>query len=392
MSVSAINGPAQTTVPSGVGNGSQSTGGDDGFARMLQGSTEKAAPNDGKTSSDPRPASGDTTTGQVEGKQHDASRKSTSTRTTDASADSEDSAPGDTAAIADGASATTTDTASDAASAGDGWPPPGLASLLDPAALAPPASPVPPALSLSLAGMPAATAANDPAPTTGAAATSAAVLAMPTATSTTSRPVEPAAIAAPNAPESGAIAMPAVDVDAAADAAPEPAPSTFGFVLHAASSTAPAAGTSAANALPVSAPHAPTPQLHSEGFADDIGTHVQWLAGQKISHAHIRISPQDLGPVEVRLQLDGDRISADFSSAQPEVRQALESTLPRLREMLGQHGFELAHAGVGQQSRQDGGQAATTPGGSADGGEATEETATPVVQRLSRRGLLDAYA
>ena len=50
------------------------------------------------------------------------------------------------------------------------------------------------------------------------------------------------------------------------------------------------------------------PQLQGEGFAEDIGTHVQWLAGQKIGHAHIRIAPQELGPVEVRLQLDGGAV------------------------------------------------------------------------------------
>ena len=93
-----------------------------------------------------------------------------------------------------------------------------------------------------------------------------------------------------------------------------------------------------------------------------------------------------------RLQLDGDRVRADFTSAQPEVRQALESSLPRLREMLGQQGFELAHAGVGQQSHSPGnggGQSRTGPGD--DVATAADDTPTPAPRTL-RLGLLDAYA
>ena len=52
---------------------------------------------------------------------------------------------------------------------------------------------------------------------------------------------------------------------------------------------------------------------------DDIGDAVRWMADQKIGHAHIKVTPNDLGTVEIRLRLDGDRVHADFSSAQAEV-------------------------------------------------------------------------
>ncbi|UWX04688.1 flagellar hook-length control protein FliK [Pseudoxanthomonas sp. NC8] len=169
---------------------------------------------------------------------------------------------------------------------------------------------------------------------------------------------------------------------------------TTPFALPQLTTAAPAAAaaTPASAAPPLSDPSAPVPQLHGDAFADDIGTHVHWLAEQKIGHAHIRISPQELGPVEIRLQLDGDRISADFTSAQPEVRQALESSLPRLREMLGQSGFQLAHAGVGQQSRQDGNGGRGAATGGLDGGDGQGEAAAPMPARRLARGLLDAYA
>ncbi len=193
-----------------------------------------------------------------------------------------------------------------------------------------------------------------------------------------------------------AAAAAAQDVDALADSAlarlqppPADAPDAPAFVLPPAPATgAPAALPAAAAA---SAPHLPTPHLQDAGFAEDVGEHIQWMAGQKISHALIRITPHDLGPVEVRLQLDGDRLSADFSSAQAEVRQALEQGLSRLREMLGQHGFELAHAGVGHQHGEGREGTRGAPQDRMGTGEADPgEPATAPIQR--RLGLLDAYA
>lgn len=141
----------------------------------------------------------------------------------------------------------------------------------------------------------------------------------------------------------------------------------------------------------VNAMDAPSADLHGGHFDEDIGDAVRWMADQKIGHAHIKVTPNDLGTVEIRLRLEGDRVHADFSSAQAEVRQALESSLPRLRDMLGQHGFQLAHADVGQQQSppSKGGGSQHGEGGP-DAGESVAEA--PRTVRMTARGLVDAYA
>lgn len=149
------------------------------------------------------------------------------------------------------------------------------------------------------------------------------------------------------------------------------------------------------DSAPFTASPTPTPALQGEGFDDAVSTRVAWLADQKIGHAHIKITPNDLGPVEVRLQLDGDKVQASFSSAHADVRQALEQSLPRLREMLGQHGFQLTHSDVG--SRQQGQQGGERPGTAVADGRSdplgNEDSAVVVPARVLRaRGLLDAYA
>ncbi|WP_394694972.1 flagellar hook-length control protein FliK [Pseudoxanthomonas japonensis] len=142
----------------------------------------------------------------------------------------------------------------------------------------------------------------------------------------------------------------------------------------------------------VNAMETPSADLQGGHFDEDIGDAVRWMADQKIGHAHIKVTPNDLGTVEIRLRLEGDRVHADFTSAQAEVRQALESSLPRLRDMLGQHGFQLAHADVGQQHAppSQGGGGARIGEGSGDGAETTIET--PRTVRMTARGLVDAYA
>ncbi|TWI02794.1 flagellar hook-length control protein FliK [Luteimonas cucumeris] len=137
---------------------------------------------------------------------------------------------------------------------------------------------------------------------------------------------------------------------------------------------------------------APTPDLHSEHFDEAIGTRLTWMAEQKIGHAHIRMTPEQLGPVEIRLRLEGDRVHADFDSAQPEVRQALESSLPKLREMLGQHGFQLAHADVGHRQEAPARHPDARNHDGAPSAEGTDLRSPSPAPRHSVRGLLDAYA
>lgn len=142
----------------------------------------------------------------------------------------------------------------------------------------------------------------------------------------------------------------------------------------------------------VNATEAPGADLHGGRFDEDIGDAVRWMADQKIGHAHIKVTPNELGTVEIRLRLEGDRVHADFASPQADVRQALESSLPRLRDMLGQHGFQLAHADVGQQHAPPSQGTAPSHPGEDGPGPADTSADAPRTVRMTALGLLDAYA
>ncbi|MDQ3206446.1 MAG: flagellar hook-length control protein FliK [Pseudomonadota bacterium] len=148
---------------------------------------------------------------------------------------------------------------------------------------------------------------------------------------------------------------------------------------------------SAAKSLPPAlAQPMPLPASPDSGFDDGFGARIGWMAEQGIGRAELRVMPDSGGPIDVRLQIDGTRISAEFSSANADVRQALEASMGRLREMLGQQGMQLAQSDVGQ-GRPGGSQPA--PRSMGDGGTDDLTAVDPSGLRpLPMRGLLDEYA
>jgi len=160
--------------------------------------------------------------------------------------------------------------------------------------------------------------------------------------------------------------------------------------------TAPSSPLIQSPALPLQPPtaHLQAPALYANDFADTLGPHIQWLAGNKVSHAHIQLTPQDMGPIEVRLQLDGDQLQAQFNSAEPDVCRALEHSLPRLRELLGEHGLQLTQSNISQQSPQQ--RSASPQAHSADSSTAQDEDVPGATSRPQQTAttlnLIDAWA
>lgn len=207
----------------------------------------------------------------------------------------------------------------------------------------------------------------------------------------------PAVAAAPDVVAASAWALaPGSDLDPKrTTAATAPAPVAV--------SAGTAAASVAAHALPPALEHVavdpaaqaspgtePAPRLDREELAEALAARLSWQAHHQVGRAEIRVSPPELGTIEIDIQLDGRELRAEFNAASPEVRQALEAGLPRLRELLDAQGLTLAHAGVGGQgARPDTPSTPPAPtvfGARADGGPAE---ATTVV---TRRGLLDEYA
>lgn len=101
-------------------------------------------------------------------------------------------------------------------------------------------------------------------------------------------------------------------------------------------------------------PAAPAPigiPLAQPGWDQALGQRVQWLLGQQLQGAELRINPPHLGPIEVRVSLGQDQpTTINFASPHGVVRDAIESALPRLRDMLGDQGMNQVNVNVSQHS------------------------------------------
>ena len=139
-------------------------------------------------------------------------------------------------------------------------------------------------------------------------------------------------------------------------------------------------------------------QLEGGHFDADVAQGVEYMLDNKLQSARIRISPQQLGMIEVELRLEGERVHASFSSAHADVRQALSESLPRLREMLDAQGLQMGQTAVGnppsQQHAADTGGSGQPHGNGSDSRRGPGETAdSPVGKPVWRHHrLLDTYA
>lgn len=88
----------------------------------------------------------------------------------------------------------------------------------------------------------------------------------------------------------------------------------------------------------------------SRGWDSAIGDSVIFMSSNQQSRAEFVLTPPQLGRIEISLTMNGDQANAFFVSANPMVRDALESALPRLREILADAGVTLNQAQVGSES------------------------------------------
>lgn len=126
------------------------------------------------------------------------------------------------------------------------------------------------------------------------------------------------------------------------------------------------------------------------GWDQALSERVLWASNQKLQSAEIKLSPPQLGPIEVRVQMHQDQAQVSFTAQHASVREALEAALPRLREMFNASGFDLVDVNVSQhsfaeQQRQMQGSVASSHNG---GQRADEGEPAVLAQELGRVGAL----
>jgi flagellar hook-length control protein FliK len=101
-----------------------------------------------------------------------------------------------------------------------------------------------------------------------------------------------------------------------------------------------------AEVMPTQAPI----MANKEVAADQLSERVQMMLSKNLKNIDIRLDPPELGKMHIRMNISGDSATVHFTVANQQVRDALEGSMPRLREMLAQQGVQLGETGVQQQN------------------------------------------
>ncbi|MDY7575005.1 flagellar hook-length control protein FliK [Actimicrobium sp. CCI2.3] len=138
-----------------------------------------------------------------------------------------------------------------------------------------------------------------------------------------------------------------------------------------------------------------TPQIDNSAWNQALGQRMVWMVAGAEQSATLTLNPPDLGPLQVVLNVSNGQADASFFANQPEVRQALEAALPKLREMLGDAGISLGQANVSSGSpnpenhsgQRDNGARRTSESG-------TSGTTTVTARRITSagNGMVDTFA
>jgi flagellar hook-length control protein FliK len=103
----------------------------------------------------------------------------------------------------------------------------------------------------------------------------------------------------------------------------------------------------------------PTPNLKINAavdtpeFAQGLADRVSTMVDSNLTSARLQVNPPQLGPIEVRIAVQGDHALVWLTSHSALTRDALESSSSKLREMLGDQGFAQVSVDISQRHFQE---------------------------------------
>jgi flagellar hook-length control protein FliK len=112
-------------------------------------------------------------------------------------------------------------------------------------------------------------------------------------------------------------------------------------------STSPASESTPATTLHVQA------AVDSAEFPQALTDRVSFAVENNWNSAKLQVNPAQLGPIDLQIAVQGDRAQVVMSTHSAVTREALESSVPKLKEMLGSQGFTQVSVDISQRSFQD---------------------------------------
>jgi flagellar hook-length control protein FliK len=133
--------------------------------------------------------------------------------------------------------------------------------------------------------------------------------------------------------------------------------------------------------------------VDSAEFPQSLADRVSFMVDNSWSNAKLQVNPPQLGPIELQIAVQGDHAQVMMSTHSALTRDALESSVPKLREMLNSQGFTQVNVDVSQRSFQER-SAYTPPYGwtPSPAGSVAPAAISSTAAPRTLLGVVDAYA
>lgn len=93
--------------------------------------------------------------------------------------------------------------------------------------------------------------------------------------------------------------------------------------------------------------------MNQPSWGEAMAGKISWMIMENQQSAKINLNPAELGPIEVKLNMNNDQATISFVAQHTEARDALEQAFPKLRDMLSQSGINLGESNVSAQSQDN---------------------------------------
>ncbi len=128
----------------------------------------------------------------------------------------------------------------------------------------------------------------------------------------------------------------------------------------------------------------PAMQLSAQDASEKLSERMNIMISKNLKHVDIRLDPPELGKMHIRLHINNDQASVQFTVANSQARELIEQSLPRLRELMSQQGLQLADTDVQQQNRDQSGQYSYQKQEHVDSSENLSEESSEMVETTVR--------
>lgn len=92
--------------------------------------------------------------------------------------------------------------------------------------------------------------------------------------------------------------------------------------------------------------------LTREQAGEEVHERINMMMAKNLKYVDIRLDPPELGKLHIKLSINQDQASVQFTVNNHQTRDIIEQAMPRLREMLQQQGLQLAQSSVQQDNSQ----------------------------------------